>query len=56
MFPVDLELLAKSEVYILESMDTRTLAADGVQEFLLVLGQPRFEGSVQAIIKPVAIH
>ncbi|HEX7037709.1 MAG TPA: cyclase family protein [Pseudomonadales bacterium] len=56
LFPVHPELLAKNGVYILENMDTRGLAADGVYEFLFVLGQPRFVGSVQAIINPVAIH
>ncbi len=56
LFPVHPELLAKNGVYILENMDTRALAADGVHEFLFVLGQPRFVGSVQAVINPVAIH
>jgi kynurenine formamidase len=55
-FPVHPELLAKNGVYILENMDTRGLAADGVHEFLFVLGQPRFVGAVQAVINPVAIH
>ncbi|MFW6094249.1 MAG: cyclase family protein [Pseudomonadota bacterium] len=55
-FPVHPELLAKNGVYILENMDTRELAADGVSEFLFVLGQPRFVGSVQAVINPVAIR
>ncbi len=55
MFPVHPELLAKNGVYILENMDTRALAADGVHEFLFVLGQPRFVGAVQAVINPVAI-
>jgi kynurenine formamidase len=55
-FPVHPELLAKNGVYILENMDTRALAADGVHEFLFVLGQPRFAGAVQAVINPVAIH
>lgn len=56
IFPVHPELLAKNGVYILENMDTRALAADGVNEFLFVLGQPRFVGAVQAIINPIAIH
>ena len=56
VFPVHPELLAKNGVYILENMDTRALAADGVAEFLFVLGQPRFVGGVQAVINPVAIH
>ncbi len=55
-FPVHPELLAKNGVYILENMDTRGLAADDVTEFLFVLGQPRFEGAVQAVINPVAIR
>ena len=56
LFPVHPELLAKNGVYILENMDTRALAKDGVHEFLFVLGQPRFVGSVQAVINPVAIR
>jgi kynurenine formamidase len=55
-FPVHPELLAKNGVYILENMDTRALAADGITDFLFVLGQPRFVGAVQAVINPVAIH
>jgi kynurenine formamidase len=55
-FPVHAELLAKHGVYILEVMNTSALAADGATEFLFVLGQPRFVGSVQAIINPVAIR
>ncbi len=55
-FPVHPELLAKNGVYILENMDTRALAKDDVSEFLFVLGQPRFVGSVQAVINPVAIR
>ena len=56
VFPVHPELLAKNGVYILENMDSRELARDGVTEFLFVLGQPRFEGAVQAVINPVAIY
>ena len=55
-FPVHVELLAKNGVYILENMDTRALARDQGWEFLFVLGQPRFEGAVQAVINPVAIR
>jgi hypothetical protein len=56
VFPVHPELLAKNGVYILENMNTRELAADGVSEFLFVLGQPRFVGAVQVVINPVAIR
>ena len=55
-FPVHPVLLAKHGIYILEVMDTRELDKDKVSEFLFVLGQPRFEGSVQAVINPVAIR
>jgi kynurenine formamidase len=55
-FIVHQTLLAKNGVYILESLDTRELAKDGAKEFLFVLGQPRFEGTVQTVINPVAIR
>ncbi len=55
-FPVHVELLAKHGIYILENMDSRALAAEEGWEFLFVLGQPRFEGAVQAVINPVAIR
>lgn len=49
-------LLAKNGIYILETLDTRELVADGVQEFMFVLGQPLYTGAVQAIINPIAIR
>lgn len=55
-FPVHQILLAKNGVYILENMNTAALAADGATEVLFVLGQPRLQGSVQAVINPVAIR
>jgi kynurenine formamidase len=54
-FIVHQTLLAKSGVHILEAIDTNQLAADGVKEFLFVLGIPRFVGTVQMVINPVAI-
>lgn len=56
LFPVHPELLAKNGIYILENMDTRALASDNANEFLFVLGTPRFVGAVQAVINPVAIR
>ena len=56
VFPVHPELLAKNGIYILENMNVGALAADEGWEFLFVLGQPRFEGAVQAVINPVAIR
>lgn len=54
--PVHQVLLTDNGIYILETMNTGELAADGVYEFFFVLGQPRFAGSVQAVINPVAIR
>jgi len=48
-------LLAENGIYLLENMNTAALAADGVHEFMFVLGQPRITGAVQMIINPVAI-
>ncbi len=48
--------LTKHGIYILENMVTAELAADGVTEFLFVLGQPKFVGAVQVVINPVAIR
>lgn len=56
VFAVHQTLLAKEGVYILESINTAELAADGVQEFMFVLGQPKFRGAVQTVINPVAIR
>ncbi|MDP2286271.1 MAG: cyclase family protein [Pseudohongiella sp.] len=56
VFAVHQTLLAKQGVYILESMNTAALAADGAQEFMFVLGQPKFKGAVQTVINPIAIR
>ena len=55
-FEVHQTLLAKHGVYILENMVTDDLAADGVTEFFFSLGIPRLNGTVQAMINPVAIR
>lgn len=55
VFDVHVTLLAENGTYILESLDTRKLVEDKVYEFMFVLGQPRYQGAVQAIINPVAI-
>jgi kynurenine formamidase len=55
-FAVHATLLAKHGVHILENIDTATLAADGATEFMFVLGQPRFQGTVQAVVNPIAIR
>lgn len=55
-FIVHQTLLTKYGVHILETVDTAALAADGATEFLFVLGQPRFKGTVQAVVNPIAIR
>jgi kynurenine formamidase len=55
-FIVHQTLLAKHGVHVLENMDTNALAADGATEFMFVLGTPRFKGTVQMVINPVAIR
>ena len=49
-------LIPQHGIYLLENMDTRALAADGVNEFLFVLGVTRMKGAVQMMINPVAIR
>jgi len=56
LFPVHAMLLADYGVYILETVNTAELAKDKAYEFMFVLGQPRFAGSVQAVINPIAIR
>jgi kynurenine formamidase len=56
VFAVHQTLLAKEGVYILENMNTAELAADDVQEFMFVLGQPKFKGAVQTVVNPIAIR
>ena len=56
IFPSHSVLLTKNGVHILENIQTAELVADGVNEFLFVLGVPRFEGAVQMVINPIAIR
>ncbi|OAN80227.1 polyketide cyclase [Sulfitobacter pontiacus] len=49
-------LLKDNGIYILETMNTGPLVAEGVQEFMFVLGQPLIKGTVQAMINPVALY
>ena len=49
-------LLKDHGIYILETMNTGALVRDGVNEFMFVLGQPRIQGTVQAMINPVALY
>jgi kynurenine formamidase len=49
-------LLKDNGIYILETMNSGPLVAEGVQEFMFVLGQPLIKGTVQAMINPVALY
>jgi len=48
--------LKDNGIYTLETMNTGPLVRDGVKEFMFVLGQPLIKGTVQAMIKPVALY
>ena len=47
--------LKENGIYILETMNTGRLAAEGIHEFMFVLGQAKLKGTVQMIINPVAM-
>lgn len=49
-------LLKDNGIYILETMNVGPLVREGVSEFMFVLGQPRIQGTVQAMINPVALY
>lgn len=55
-FGVHQHLLSKHGTYILEYIRTEELARDRAWEFLFVLGAPRVQGGVQALINPIAIR
>ena len=56
VFPVHGLLLAEHGIHILENIQTTELIADGVSEFMFVLGIPKFEGAVQMVVNPIAIR
>ena len=49
-------LLPLSGTCILENVNTAELAKDNAWEFMFVLGQNNYQGSVQSMINPVAIR
>lgn len=56
IFEVHQILLTQNGTYILENINTAELAKDKAYEFMFVLGQNKYQGSVQAMINPVAIR
>jgi kynurenine formamidase len=55
VFYAHVVFLKENGIYILEVMNTGRLAAEGVNEFMFVLGQARLKGAVQMMINPVAM-
>ncbi|WP_394838479.1 cyclase family protein [Pendulispora rubella] len=55
-FEVNQTLIAKNGIYVLENIRTAELARDKAYEFLFVLGHPKYTGTTQAIINPVALR
>ncbi len=49
-------LLPMNGTSILENISTAELAKDKAYECLFVLGQKKYQGSVQSMINPVAIR
>ena len=56
VFEVHQILLPMSGTYILENINTAELAKDKAWEFMFILGQNKYQGSVQSMINPVAIR
>ena len=56
VFEVHQILLPMNGTYILENVNTAELAKDKVYEFMFILGQNKYQGSVQSMINPVAIR
>jgi len=56
IFEVHQILLPMSGTYILENVQTAELAKDKAYEFMFVLGQNKYQGSVQSMINPVAVR
>ncbi len=56
VFEVHQILLPMGGTYILENINTAELAKDKAYEFMFVLGQNKYQGSVQSMINPVAIR
>jgi kynurenine formamidase len=56
IFEVHQILLPMSGTYILENINTAELAKDKAYEFMFILGQNKYQGSVQSMINPIAIR
>ena len=48
-------MLEENGINMLDTMNTGRLAAEGVRDFMFVLGQVRSKGAVQIAINPVVM-
>ncbi|WP_408097515.1 cyclase family protein [Peredibacter sp. HCB2-198] len=56
VFEVNQLLIPKNGVYVLELINSAELIKDKAFEFFFVLGQPKYTGTSQSIINPIAIR
>jgi hypothetical protein len=54
-FEVPQILNVRHGVFVVENLDTSELAADGVQEFALVVTHPKLRGATGAWVSPIAL-
>jgi kynurenine formamidase len=54
-FEVPQTLNVRHGVFIVENLDTSTLAADGIREFMFVLTHPKLRGATGAWCSPIAL-
>ncbi len=54
-FAVPQKLNVRHGVFVVENLDTRRLAADGVREFALILTHPKLRGASGAWTSPIAL-
>jgi kynurenine formamidase len=54
-FEVPQLLNVRHGVFVVENLDTSALAADGVEEFALVLTHPKLRGATGAWTSPIAL-
>jgi kynurenine formamidase len=55
VFPVHVELLVKSGVYLIEQANLEDIASAGLHEFLIICATPKFAGATGAPVRLLAI-
>jgi hypothetical protein len=54
-FEVPQTLNVHHGVFVVENLDTREIAADGIREFALILTHPKLRGATGACTSPIAL-